>query len=292
MAPLRAARRAWLLLALLGLAAAAENSREGVFVGYKEAGVEGAGGDVGATEGGDAAGDLGTAAGGDGDGSLHEATDNAGDGGAAAADGSAADQAADSGAAAGQGSDQAAAQGGDEAVAADRAAAAEQVGRTVLLHTQFGPIKVKLLEKLAPRTTALVWELAQKRGCRICAFYRWAWPSRLAAAGLVAAHGHLLCMFQMPCEARAPHVCPCLTRVLAAAGRGAGCRNEARPRGGDGPPYALLQGRLDMPQARRLLAAFIPSLLSSALLWFRLHLADPTMLRFGCRWRRVRVTLR
>jgi hypothetical protein len=28
------------------------------------------------------------------------------------------------------------------------------------------------------------------------------------------------------------------------------CRNEARPRAGDGPPYALLQGRLDLIQAR------------------------------------------
>ena len=52
------------------------------------------------------------------------------------------------------------------------AAAAAAVGRTILLHTQFGPIRVKLLEQLAPKTTALVWNLAQRRGCRNCAFYR------------------------------------------------------------------------------------------------------------------------
>ena len=59
------------------------------------------------------------------------------------------------------------------------AAAAAAVGRTILLHTQFGPIRVKLLEQLAPKTTALVWDLAQRRGCRNCAFYRCA-PGRYA----------------------------------------------------------------------------------------------------------------
>ena len=59
---------------------------------------------------------------------------------------------------------------------AGSADAAAAVGRTVLLHTQFGPIRVKLLEQLAPKTTALVWDLAQRRGCRKCAFYRCAAP--------------------------------------------------------------------------------------------------------------------
>ena len=58
------------------------------------------------------------------------------------------------------------------AAAAALAKAAEALGRTVVVHTQFGPIRVKLLEQLAPRTTALVWDLAQRRGCRDCAFYR------------------------------------------------------------------------------------------------------------------------
>lgn len=129
-----------LLSAAAGLAAATE--RDGVFVGYKEVGVDGGGGD----------------------GSLH-----ADEGGAAAGSGA--------------GADSDAASNGDAATA---------VGRTVLLHTQFGPIRVKMLEQLAPRTTALVWDLAQRRGCRDCAFYR----------------------------------------------------NEAQPRSGSGPPYALLQGRL------------------------------------------------
>ncbi|KAI7844862.1 hypothetical protein COHA_001515 [Chlorella ohadii] len=48
-------------------------------------------------------------------------------------------------------------------------------GRTVVLHTQFGQIRIRLLEQLAPRITALVWDLAVKRGCQgaySCAFYR------------------------------------------------------------------------------------------------------------------------
>lgn len=113
-----------LLSAAAGLAAATE--RDGVFVGYKEVGVDGGGGD----------------------GSLH-----ADEGGAAAGSGA--------------GADSDAASNGDAATA---------VGRTVLLHTQFGPIRVKMLEQLAPRTTALVWDLAQRRGCRDCAFYRRAGP--------------------------------------------------------------------------------------------------------------------
>ncbi|KAL4448137.1 hypothetical protein ABPG75_005356 [Micractinium tetrahymenae] len=127
-----------LLSAAAGLAAATE--RDGVFVGYKEVGVDG----------------------GDG-GSLHAEGGEAADSGAATDSGAAAD--------------------GD---------AATTTGRTVLLHTQFGPIRVKMLEQLAPHTTALVWDLAQRRGCNDCAFYR----------------------------------------------------NEAQPRSGSGPPYALLQGRL------------------------------------------------
>ena len=48
-------------------------------------------------------------------------------------------------------------------------------GRTVVLYTHFGGIRVKLLEKLAPRITALVWQLAEARNCTSaynCAFYR------------------------------------------------------------------------------------------------------------------------
>ncbi|KAI3431859.1 hypothetical protein D9Q98_010611 [Chlorella vulgaris] len=68
------------------------------------------------------------------------------------------------------------------------------------MYTQFGEIRVQLLEKLAPRITSMVWELAAHRNCTTshsCAFYR----------------------------------------------------NEARPLSGEGPPYALLQGRMyDLPQ--------------------------------------------
>lgn len=120
--------------------------------GYKETGVGGtdSGGEA-AAQG--AAGELAKPAG-QGDGSLNAA-----------------------GAGAGQATGQQQQQGaaGQQAAAADTAAqarAAETPGRTVLVHTQFGPIRVKLLEQLAPRTTALVWELAQRRGCRDCAFYR------------------------------------------------------------------------------------------------------------------------
>ncbi|PRW61257.1 peptidyl-prolyl cis- cyclophilin type [Chlorella sorokiniana] len=47
-------------------------------------------------------------------------------------------------------------------------------GRAVVLHTQFGQIRIRLLEQLAPQITALVWDLAAKRGCKgtACAFYR------------------------------------------------------------------------------------------------------------------------
>lgn len=65
---------------------------------------------------------------------------------------------------------QAAAQG-----AAGNSSAAAELGRTVVLYTQFGGIRVRLLEKLAPRITALVWDLAAKRGCSNaykCAWYR------------------------------------------------------------------------------------------------------------------------
>ncbi len=110
-----------LLSAAAGLAAATE--RDGVFVGYKEVGVDGGG-----------------------EGSLQ-----AGEGDAAADGGAARD--------------------GVTAAVGD---AATTTGRTVLLHTQFGPIRVKMLEQLAPRTTALVWDLAQRRGCKDCAFYRYA----------------------------------------------------------------------------------------------------------------------
>ena len=46
----------------------------------------------------------------------------------------------------------------------------------VVLYTQFGAIRVKLLEGVAPRITALVWQLAAARNCSTaytCAFYRW-----------------------------------------------------------------------------------------------------------------------
>lgn len=105
------------------------------------------------------------------DGSLNAARDGAADDdGAAAAGGAAGQAAADSDQAGRQaaGADAAAL----EAKAAALAKAAQVEGRTVVLHTQFGPIKVKLLEQLAPRTTALVWQLAQARGCKDCAFYR------------------------------------------------------------------------------------------------------------------------
>ncbi|EFN56110.1 hypothetical protein CHLNCDRAFT_144708 [Chlorella variabilis] len=45
----------------------------------------------------------------------------------------------------------------------------------VVLYTQFGAIRVKLLEGVAPRITALVWHLAAARNCSTtytCAFYR------------------------------------------------------------------------------------------------------------------------
>lgn len=47
----------------------------------------------------------------------------------------------------------------------------------MVLYTTFGPIRIRLLERLAPRVTALVWGLALARGCSNaykCAFYRWA----------------------------------------------------------------------------------------------------------------------
>lgn len=155
---MKRSRALLLLLALICLSEAARATRDGVFVGYKEVGVQGeeAGGDggdggveAGAGDGqgddvgdkADMGGETGAALGGQGseDGSLFAAAEGAGGAGG--------------GAAAGQ-------QG------------AEKRGRTVLLHTQFGPIRVHLLEELAPRTTALVWDLAQRRGCNDCAFYR------------------------------------------------------------------------------------------------------------------------
>lgn len=54
----------------------------------------------------------------------------------------------------------------------------EEPGRMVVLYTTFGPIRIRLLERLAPRVTALVWSLALTRGCSNaykCAFYRCAW---------------------------------------------------------------------------------------------------------------------
>ncbi|KAI3426472.1 hypothetical protein D9Q98_008839 [Chlorella vulgaris] len=171
-----------LVLAGVGLVAAAEGTRDGVFVGYKEAGVEGA-----ADAAADSVDNLNVADG-SGDGSLQAAADQEGTSGDVQA-GKEADTVPGSGGDGAAGSQ-------DAAAAADLTAVAGAVGRSVVLHTQFGPIKVKLLEQLAPRTTALVWDLAEKRGCRNCAFYR----------------------------------------------------NEARPRLGSGPPYALLQGRLDVPE--------------------------------------------
>lgn len=135
------ALRACLLLFLLGCAAAEETGRDDVFVGYKETGVQG---------------DDGSGGDGGSNGGLADATDarSAGDGGGA---GAAQDSAAAS----------------QEAGAVDDLSeAATQAGRIVTLHTQFGPIRVTLLETLAPLTTALVWELAQARGCRSCSFYR------------------------------------------------------------------------------------------------------------------------
>ncbi|PRW45096.1 peptidyl-prolyl cis- cyclophilin type [Chlorella sorokiniana] len=175
---MRGWQRLLLLAALLGAAAAAErelHARDGVFVGYKEAGVD--------SDKQDAAADQAAAAAGDG--KLNVAREGGADA-AGAADGGG--QQAAGGA---QQADEAAA-AAKEAEAAALAKVASVVGRTVVLHTQFGPIKVKLLEQLAPKTTALVWQLAQARGCKDCAFYR----------------------------------------------------NEAKPKVGQGPPYALLQGRL------------------------------------------------
>ncbi|KAL4433836.1 hypothetical protein ABPG75_000277 [Micractinium tetrahymenae] len=51
----------------------------------------------------------------------------------------------------------------------------EEPGRAVVLYTTFGPVRIRLLERLAPRVTALVWSLALVRGCSNaykCAFYR------------------------------------------------------------------------------------------------------------------------
>lgn len=110
-----------------------------------------------------------------GDGRLNVAREGAADAadgtGDAAADGTA-QQAAGDGAQQAEDAAAAAAAAAKEAEAARLAKAAGIVGRTVVLYTQFGPIKVKLLEQLAPKTTALVWQLAQERGCKDCAFYR------------------------------------------------------------------------------------------------------------------------
>jgi hypothetical protein len=51
------------------------------------------------------------------------------------------------------------------------------------MYTQFGEIRVQLLEKLAPRITSMVWELAAHRNCTTshsCAFYRYACCTLLA----------------------------------------------------------------------------------------------------------------
>jgi hypothetical protein len=48
-------------------------------------------------------------------------------------------------------------------------------GRAVVLYTQFGAIRIRLLERLAPRITGMVWALAAARNCTSayrCAFYR------------------------------------------------------------------------------------------------------------------------
>lgn len=48
-------------------------------------------------------------------------------------------------------------------------------GRAILLYTQFGVIRIMLLERLAPRVTGMVWALAATRNCtsaHSCAFYR------------------------------------------------------------------------------------------------------------------------
>ena len=48
-------------------------------------------------------------------------------------------------------------------------------GRAVLLFTQLGSIRIRLLERLAPRVTALVWDMAAARNCSDkyrCALYR------------------------------------------------------------------------------------------------------------------------
>ena len=46
--------------------------------------------------------------------------------------------------------------------------------RVVVLYTQFGPLPIKLLSDIAPRTTKLVWELAEGKECKgqACIFYR------------------------------------------------------------------------------------------------------------------------
>ena len=131
---------------------------------YKEAGVDG--------DKQDAAADQAAAA--EGDGRLNVAQEGGGDGAAGGAAGGAADGAGQQEADNAQQADQAAAAAAaaKEAEAAALAKAAGIVGRTVVLHTQFGPIKIKLLEQLAPKATALVWQLAQARGCKDCAFYR------------------------------------------------------------------------------------------------------------------------
>lgn len=105
-----------------------------------------------------------------GDGKLNVAREGGDDGAAAGASDGAGQQAAGDTQQADEAATAAAA--AKEAEAAALAKAAGIVGRTVVLHTQFGPIKVKLLEQLAPKTTSLVWQLAQARGCKDCAFYR------------------------------------------------------------------------------------------------------------------------
>ena len=167
---------------------------------YKEVGVEGgATSDEGAAAGGDAIGAAADELAKAGDGSLNAAggdqagAADSGDQAGAADSGAAADAGAAAGAAAAGGGDHG---GGATAQQEALAAAAGVVGRTVVLHTQFGPIRVKLLEQLAPKTTALVWQLAQRRGCRDCAFYRWvpcSCAARSASTGAARVAAQLRC---------------------------------------------------------------------------------------------------
>jgi len=164
------------------------------------------------------------------------------------------------------------------------AGGAEEPGRRIVFFTQFGPIKIKLLETTAPNITGMLWDLAVRRGCNTsynCAFYRWVacttpyfsllWTGSCCCPALMLPRCLRCSSLCRRCASRAasstadvvhlpPHLpslhhrLPYVYLLL--------CRNEGLPETGWGPPdkwgppYALLQGRLyDLPKASSWVAA-------------------------------------